>query len=177
MQLMIMLDKWAQLLANISILNPFTNLSSFQFSSVQSLSHVWLFATLQTAACQASLSFTITRACSHSCPLIRWSHPTISSSVVPFSSCLQTFPATGSFPMSWLFAPGGRSIGASVLASVLPVNIQGWFPLGLTDLISLLPKGLSGVFSNTTVQKHQFFSTQPSLWSSSYIHTWLLEKP
>ena len=103
--------------------------------------------------------------------------PTISSSVVPFSSCLQSFPTSGSFLMSWLFASGGQSIGVSTSASVLPMNIQDWFPLGLTGLISLQSKGLSGVFSNTTVQKHQFFGGQPSLWSNSHIHTWLLENP
>ena len=103
-------------------------------------------------------------------------HPTISSSVVPFS-CLQSFPASESFPMSWLFASGGQSIGASASASVLPMNIQDWFPLGLTALISLLSKGLSSVFSNTTARKHQFSGVQPSLWSSSHIRTWLLEKP
>ena len=96
-----------------------------------------------------------------------------SSSVVSFSS-LQSSPASGSFPMSQFFTSGGQSIGASALASVLPMNIQDWFPLGW---ISLQSKGLSRVFSNTTVQKHQFFSTQPSLWSKSHIHTWLLEKP
>ena len=111
---------------------------------------------------------------SNSCPSSRWCHPTISSSVIPFSSCLRSFPPSGSFPMSWLFVSGGRSIGAS--ASVLPMNIQDWFPLGLTGLISLLSKGLSRGFSNTTVQKHQFFSAQPSLWSNSHIHTWLLWK-
>ena len=113
----------------------------------------------------------------NSCPSIRWYHPTISSSVVPFSSCLQSFPASGSFLMSQLSTSGGQSIGASVSASVLPMNIQGWFPLGWTVWISLLSKGLSRVFSNTTVQKHQSFSAQPSLWSSSHIHTWLLDKP
>ena len=100
---------------------------------------------------------------------------TISSSVIPFSSCLQSFPESGSFPTSQFFASGGQSIRAS--ASVLSMNIQDWFPLGLTALISLQSKGLSGVFSNTTIQKHQFFGTQFSLWSSSHIHTWLLEKP
>ena len=115
------------------------------------------------------------RACSNSSPLSQWCHPTISSSVVPFSSCLQTFPTSGSFLMSQLFTSGGQSIGTS--ASVLPMNIQDWFPLGLTGLISLKSKGLLRVFSNTTVQKHRFFSTQPSLWSSSHIHTWLLGKP
>ena len=114
--------------------------------------------------------------CSNSCPLIQWCHPTISSSVVPFSFRLQSFPASGSFLMSQLFAPGGQSIGASASASVLPMNIQDWFPSGLTGLISLQSRELSKVFFNTTVQKHQFFSTQPSFWSSSHIHTWLLEK-
>ena len=113
---------------------------------------------------------------SNSCPLSQWVHPTISSSVTPFSSHLQSFPASGSFPVSQFLASGGQSIRVSALASVLPMNIQDWFPLGLTGLISLQPKGLSRVFSNTTVQKHQFFSTQLSLWSNSHIHTWLLEK-
>ena len=106
-----------------------------------------------------------------------WCHTTISSSVAPSSSCPQSFPASGSFLMSRLFVSGGQSIGASALASVLPVNIQGLFPLGLTGLISLQSKGLSRVFSNTTVQKHQFFGALFSLWSNSHIHTWLLEKP
>ena len=115
---------------------------------------------------------------SHSHPSGRWFHPINSSSVIPFSSCPQTFPASGSFQTSQLFASGGQSIGASGSASVLPVNIQGWFPLGLTGLISLLSKGLSRVFSNTTVWKHQVFSAQPSLWSNSHIHYWafLLKK-
>jgi len=95
------------------------------------------------------------------CPLSQWCHPTISSSVVPFSSCPQSFPALGSFPISQLFASGGQNIGAS--ASVLQMNIQGLFPLGLTGLISLLSKGLWRVFSNTTVQRHRFFGTQPFL--------------
>ena len=101
--------------------------------------------------------------CSNSCPLNRWCHPTISSSVVPFSSCPQSFPALGSFPVSWLFALGGQSTGTSASASVLPVDIQGWFPSGLTGLISLQSKGLSRVFSSTTVQKHQLFGALPSL--------------
>ena len=108
---------------------------------------------------------------SNSCPLNWWCHPTISSSVVPFSSLLQSFPASGSFPMSQLFVSGGQSIGVSASASVLPMNIQGWFPLGFTDLI-LLSKGLSTIFSSTTVWKHQFFSIQPSLWSNFHICTW-----
>ena len=115
--------------------------------------------------------------CSNSCPLSRWCHPTISSSVIPFSSCLQSSPASGSFPVSQFFTSGGESIGASVSASVLPKNIQNWFPLGWTGWISLHSKGLSRVFCNTTVQKHQFFITQLSLWSNSNIHTHLLEKP
>ena len=112
----------------------------------------------------------------NSCPLLRWYHPTISSSVLPFS-CLQSFPASGSFPVSQLFASGGQSIGVSASTLLLPMNIQDWFPLGWTGWISLQSKGLSRVFSYTTVQKHQFFSAQLSLWSSSHIHTWPLEKP
>ena len=97
--------------------------------------------------------------CSNSCPSSQWCHPTISSSVAPFSSCPQSFPRSGSFPTSRLFTSGGQSIGASASASVLPVNIQDWFPLGLIDLFSLQSKGLSRVFSSTMVWKHQFFST------------------
>ena len=107
---------------------------------------------------------------------VHWCHPTISFSVALFSSCSQFFPASRSFPINWLFASGGQSIGALASASVLPISIQVWFPLGLTGLISLLSKGLSSVFSSTTLQKHQFFSTQPSLWSNSHIGTWLLGK-
>jgi len=113
----------------------------------------------------------------NSCPLIRWCHPTISSSVVPFSSCPQFSPASGSFQMSQLFTSGGQNIGVSASTSVLPINTQDWSPLGWTGWISLQSKGLSRVFSNTTVQKHQFFCTQLSLLSNSHIHTWLLEKP
>ena len=116
------------------------------------------------------------RVCSNSCPLNQWYHPIMLSSVVPFS-CLQSFPASGSFPMSQLFVSGVQSIGDSASALVLLMSIQGWFPLGLTGLISLQSKGPLRVFSNTTVQKHQFFGTQPSLWSNSHIHMWLLEKP
>ena len=114
---------------------------------------------------------------SNSCPLSRWRHPTISSSVVPFSSHLQSFPASGSFPVSQFFTSGGQSTGASASASVLPMNIQDCSPLGWTGLISLQSKGLSRLFSNTTVQKHQFFSAWPSLGSSSHIRAWPLEKP
>ena len=109
-------------------------------------------------------------ACSNSCPLSWWCHPTISSSVVPFSSCLQSFPASRSFPMSQFFISGGQSIGPSASASVLPMNIQDWFHLGWTGFLSLHSKGLPGVFSNTTFQKHQFFAHQLSLWSNHYIH-------
>ena len=101
-------------------------------------------------------------ACSNSCPLSRWCHPTISSSVSPFSSCLQYFPASGSFPVSQFFTSGGQIIGVSASASVLPVNTQDWFPLGWTGWISLQSKGLSRVFSNTTVQKYQFLHAQLS---------------
>ena len=117
------------------------------------------------------------RACSNSCPSSQWFHSTISSSVVPFLLLPSIFPASGSFPMNQFFPSGGQSTGVSASASVFPVNIQDWFPLGLTGWNFLQSKGLSRVFSNTTVQKHQFFSTQLSLWSNSYIHTWLVEKP
>ena len=111
------------------------------------------------------------RACWNSCPSSQWCHPTISLPVVSFSSCLQSFPASGFFPMSQFFTSGGQSIGASASASVHPMNIQDWFPLGLTGWICLQSKGLSRVFSNTTIPKHLFFSAQLSLWSNSHIHT------
>ena len=152
-------------------------LFKINISSVQSLSHVRLFATPWTAACQASLPSPTPEACSNSCPLSQWCHPTILSSVIPYSSCLESCLASGSFQMSQFFTSGSQSIGASASASVLPMNIQDWFPLELTGLISLQSKGLSRVFSNTTVQKYQFFSAQLSLWSNSHIHTWLMEKP
>ena len=114
---------------------------------------------------------------SNSCPSSQWCHPMISSSVIPVFSCLQSFSASGSFLVSQFFESGGQSIGVSASASVLPVNIQDWFPLGLIGWISLQSKGLSRVFSNTTVQKHLFFGSQLSLQSNSHIHTWLLEKP
>ena len=148
--------------------------------SVQ-FSHVRLFATPWTAAHQASLSIPIPRACSNSCPSSQWCHPTISSSVIPFSSCLWSFPALGSFLMSWFFASGDQTIGvsasASASASVLPMNMQVQTPFELTAFISLKSKGLSRVFCSTTVWKHHFYSAQPSLWSNSHICTWLLEKP
>ena len=117
------------------------------------------------------------RVYSNSCPMSQWCHPTISSSVAPFSSHLKFFPASGYFPMSQFFASGGQSIGVSASTSVLPMNIQDWFPLGCTGWISLQYKGLPRVFSNTTVQKHQFFGTQSSSQSNSHIHTWPQEKP
>ena len=130
-------------------------------SSVQSLSHVQSIMSLQSHGLQHARlpcpSLT-PRAYSNSCPSNRWCNPTISSSVVPFSSCLWSSPASGSFPMSQFFTSGGQSIGVAASASVVPVNIQDWFPLGWTGLISLQSKGLSRVFSNTTVQKHWFFT-------------------
>ena len=113
----------------------------------------------------------------NSCPSNRWCHPTISSSVFPLSSHLQSFLASGSFPMSQFLTSGGQSIGVLASASVLPMNIQDWFPLGWAGWIAMQSKGLSGVFSNTTVQMHQFFSAQISVQSNSHIHTWPLEKP
>ena len=114
---------------------------------------------------------------SDSCSSSQWCHPAISSSVIPFSSCPQSLPASESFPMSQLFAWGGQSTGVSASASFLPKKSQGWSPSEWTGWISLHSKGLSRVFSNTTVQKHQFFSTQPSSQSNSHIHTWPQEKP
>ena len=114
-------------------------------------------------------------ACLNWCPLSRWCHPIISFSVIPFSSRLQSFPTSESFPVSQLFALGGQSSEASASGSFLSMIILDWFPLWLTGLISLQSKGLSRVFSNTTVQKHQFFGAQPFLWSNSHISTWLLE--
>ena len=117
------------------------------------------------------------RVYSNSCPSSRWYYPATSSSVVPFSSCPQSLPASGSFPMSQLFPWGGQSLGVSASASVLPMNTQDWSALGRSSWISLQSKGLSRVFSNTTVQKHQFFGAQFSSQSNSHIHTWPLEKP
>ena len=146
-------------------------------SSVQSLSCVQLFVTSWTAAHQVSLSITTPGLYSNSCPLSRWCHPDILSSVVPFSFCPQSLPGSESFPMSQFFAWGGQSIGVSPSASFLPKNTQDWSPLEWTGWISLQSKGLSRVFSNTTVQKHQFFSAQVSSQCNSHIYTWLLEKP
>ena len=127
--------------------------------------------------CSMPASSPSPRACPNSCPSSQWCHPTISSSVVPLSSCLQSFPASESLPMSQFFRSGGQSIGASASASVLPMNTQDLFPLGLTSLISLQSRRLSRVFSNTTVRRHQFFRALPSLWSKSHTLTWLMGKP
>ena len=146
-------------------------------SSIQPLSHVWLFVTQWIAAHQASLSITNSHSLLKLKSIKSMILPAISSSVVPFSSCFQSCPASRSFPLSQFFTSGGQNIGSSALASVLPVNTQDWFPLELTGLNSLQSKGLSRVFSNTTVQKHQFFSAQLSSQSNSHIHTWPQEKP
>ena len=146
------------------------------FSSVQSLSHVRLFVTPWTAAQQPSLSITKYQSLIKlmSIELVMPSNHLISSSVIPFSH-LQSFPASETFPMSPFFTSGGQNIGVSASTSILPMNTQDWFPLGFTGLIFLQSKELPRVFSNTIVQKHQFFGAQLSLWSNSYIHTWLLE--
>ena len=151
----------------------------FCFSSVQFSSSV-MSDSLQPHGLQLArppCPLPTPRVYSNSRPSCRWCHPTISSSVVPFSSRRQSFPASGSFKMSQFFASGGQSIGVPASASVLPMNTQDWFLLGWTGWISLLSKGLSRVFFNTTVQKHQFFNAQLSLYSNSRINTWLLEKP
>ena len=159
---------------SVLILYPATLLYPLiQFSSVQSLSCVRLFATPRRKHDRHPCPSPTPGVYPNSCPLSQWCHPTISSSVIPFSSHLQSFPAAGSFPMSWLFPSGGQSLGTS--PSVLPMNIQDWFPLGWTGWISLHSKGLSRVFFNTAVQKHPFFGTQLSLYSNSHMHMWLLE--
>ena len=142
--------------------------------SVQLLSCVRLFATPWTAAARLHCPLPTLGACSNSCPSSQWCLD--SSSVIPFSSCLQSFQASGSFQMSQFFVSGSQSNGVLASASVLPMNILDWFPLGWTGWISLQSEGLSRVFSITTVQKHQFFGTQLSLWSNSHTHTWPLEK-
>ena len=153
--------------------------------------HIYIFASVQVSCSVVSNSLRphglqharlpcpspTPEAYSNSCASSRWCHTTISSSVNPFSSHLQSFPASGSFLMSQFVASGSQSIWVSASASVLSMNIQNWFPFGWTDWISLQSKGLSRVFSSPIVQKHQFFSAQLSLWANSHIHTWLLEKP
>ena len=151
--------------------------TTFQFSSVQPHSRVQLFATHESQHARPPCPSPAAGVYSNSCPLSWWCHPGISSSVVPFSFCPQSLPASGSFPMSQLFEWGGKTIGVSASASVLPMNTQDWSPLGWTGWISLQSKGLSRVFSNTTVQKHQFFGAQLSSQPNSHIHTWPLEKP
>ena len=127
-----------------------------------------------TEAQQASLSLTISKVCPNSCPLHWWCHPAISSSDTLFSLCPPSFPASGTFPVSQVFPSDNQNTGVSTSASVFPTSIQGWFPLRLTGLISLPFKGLSEVFSSTTVRRHQFFSAPPSWQSSSHNHTWPL---
>ena len=144
--------------------------------SVQLLIRVQVFVMPWTAACQACLSITTPGVHPNPRPLSRWCHATISSSVVPFAFCPQSVPASGSFPMSQVFTSGGQINGVSASTSVLPMNTQDWSPLEWTSSISLQSKGLSRVFPNTTVQKHQFFGAQLSSQSNSHIHTWLLEK-
>ena len=141
-------------------------LSSFSCQVVSDSATLWT-----TVMARPPCPLLSPRVCPKSCPLNQWCHPTISSSVIPFPSCLQSFPASGSFQMSQFFASGGQSIGVSASTTVLPMNVQDSFPLRLTGLISLQSKGLSTVFFNTTVWKHQFFGTQPSLWSNSHICT------
>ena len=154
------------------------NLPSYStFSSVQ-FSHSVMFNSLRPHGLQHTrppCPSPTPGVYSNLCQMSRWCHLTISSSVVPFSSCPQSFPASVSFQMSQFFASDGQSIGIS--ASVFPINIPGWFPLGSTGLVSLVSKGLSRVLSSTIIQKHQFFGAQPSLWSNTHINTWLLEKP
>ena len=138
------------------------------FSSSAESDSLWLHGLQQARLPCPSLSLWV---CASSCPLSRWCYPAISSSITHFPSCLQSFPALGSFPMNHLFISGSQSIGASASATVLLMNIQGWFPLGLTDLISLLPRELSRLFSSTTVWNHPLFGTQLSFWFNSHIHT------
>ena len=160
----------------LSLFLMFNNSIVICLTLVQSLSCVWLFATLWTAARQASLSITNSQSLLKlmSIELVMPSNHLFSA--IPFSTCFQSFPLSGSFLMSQFFISVGQSIGASALASVFPVNIQDWSPLGLTGLISLQSKGLSRIFSNTTVQKDQLFGAQLSLWSKFHIHIWLLGK-
>ena len=181
------LKRWTVLLCQIPKLKsvykmqqkgliPFGKFYVHQFSKVQLLSHVSLQPQESQHARPPCPSPT-PGDYSNSCPSSRWCHPTIASSIIPFFSCPQSIPASGSFQMSQFFAWGSESIGVSASASVLPMKTQDWSPLGWTGWISLQCKGLSRVFSNTTVQKHQFFSAQLSSQSNSHIHTWPLEKP
>ena len=151
-----------------------TRVSSVQFSRSVASDSLWPHESQPTRLpCPSPTP----RVYSNSCPSSQWCHPDISSSAIPFSSCPQSLQVSGSFPMSQLFTWGGQSIGVSAAALVLPMNTQDWSPLGWTGWISLQSKGLSRVFSSTTVQKHQFFGAQLSSQSNSHIHTWPLEKP
>ena len=160
----------------VRLARPLRN-SSSSFSSVKSLSHSDSLQTHESQHARPPCPSPTPRVYPNSCPSNRWCHPAISFSVDPFSSCPQSLKASGSFPKSQLFARGGQSIRVSASASVLPVNTQDWSPLGWTGWISLQSKRLSRVFSNTTVQKHQFFSAQLSSQSNSHVHTRPLEKP
>ena len=151
----------ARILEWVAIFFPTTNTQHSQINKLLLLISCWgmsnsleLHELQHTRLPRPSLA---PRICSNWCPLNQWCHPTISSSIIPFSSCPQSFPELGSFPVSQLFGSGGQSVGASASGSVLPINIQGWFSLGLTYLIFLLSKELSRVFSSTTVQKNQYF--------------------
>ena len=146
--------------------------TTLHFNSVQLFSLVWLLWPHGLQHARFPCPSLNPGACSNSCSLSWWCHPTISSSVIPFSSCLQSSAALGTFPLSHFFAAGGQIIWASASASVLPVNIQDWFPLGWTGLISLQSKGISGIFFKTTVQKHQIFGTPHYLWTNSHMCTW-----
>ena len=150
------------------------HLFAYDVAVVPSLSHVHLFAYRALQHPWLPCLSLSPRVGSNSRPLSWWFYLTILSSVTRFYSCFQSFPVTSSFPVSWLDS-GGQNIGATASASVLPMNIQGWFPLRLTGLISMKSKGLSRVYSSTTIRKHQLFNTQPSLWSNFHIHTWLLK--
>ena len=172
---------WFRMLLHIYsiVIYIYVYMDIHQFSSVQ-FSHSVVFDSLPPHESQHTrlpCSSPTPGVHSDLCPSNQWCHPAVSSSVIPFSSFPQSLPASKSFPTSQLFAWGGQSIGVSALASVLPVNTQDWFPLGWTGWTSLQSKWLSRVFSDTTVQKHQFFGTQLSLQSNSHIYTWLLEKP
>ena len=164
---------WLYNFMNFSLLRSYTNVT---ISSVQLLSRVWDFATPWTVARQGSLSLTNSQSLLKLMSIESGMPSNCLLDVVPFS-CLQSFPASRPFPLSQFFTSGGQSIEVPASASVLPMNIQDSFPLGFSSLISLQSKGLNRrIFSNTTVQKHQFFTAQLSLWSNSHIHTWLLEK-
>ena len=166
----------ATLIFSFSLYFSFSKMSSVQFSSVAQ-SCPTLCNPMNCSTPGLPVHHQLPTVHSNPCPLSRWCHPAISSSVVPFSSCPQSLPISGSFPMSQLFAWGGQSTGISALASFLQKNTQDWSPLEWTGWISLQSKGLLRVFSNTTVEKHQFFSAQPFSQSNSHIHTWPLEKP